>query len=165
MNTRCVVFNSIEQNPCLHFRALLKLTDLAVGQLQHHVYKLVRNDEVASFKLFGNTRYCSISVSPQDRILLGVLRLPRCRQIIAHLLEHEGTHCRDLCARIELTPPTLSWYTARLASIGVIVKKKHGCKQCLHLRQPERVKALIDVHRESFLEESVHGFMDAWASR
>jgi predicted transcriptional regulator len=165
MNTQDIVFNAIEQYPCLHFRALLKFTGLAVGQLQHHVYELVRNDEVVSFKLFGNTRYCAISVSPQDRILIGVLRLPRCRQIIVHILEHEGTHCRDICTRIGLTPPTLSWYAARLASIGVIVKKRHGGKQCLHLREPERITAFISACSESLLDKSVHGFMDAWAPR
>jgi predicted transcriptional regulator len=165
MNTQDVVFNAIEHHPCLHFRALLKLTGLAVGQLQHHIYQLLRNEEVVSFRLFRHTRYCLKGINQEDRVILGVLQLPVCSQIILHILEHDGEHCRALNQHLTISPSTLSWYITRLEQAKILTKKRHGKQKCLHVLEPYHVQSILEEYKESLFDCSVHGFMDAWRPR
>jgi predicted transcriptional regulator len=155
----------IERSPGIHFRGILQLTGLAIGQVQHHLYSLIKAGDIVSFKLFRHTRYCTPFVLPEDRAILGVLQLPVCKCIILHMLEHAGEHCSALNRHVKVSPSTLSWYVSRLEQAGVLAKQRHGRRQCLHLRDPVRVRGLLEQYSETFFYRSVRGFMDAWRPR
>lgn len=165
MTTRTLVVNAVERFPGLHFRALARATGLAIGQLQHHLHGLVKRQEVIAYSLFSNVRYCTPAVGTQDRILLGVLRLPLCREIITHLLGHEGAHCKQLSRHVRVSPSTFSWYVSRLANTGIVHRQKHGRHKCMHLRDPERVRFVLEHYRDSFAERTLNNFMDTWRPR
>jgi predicted transcriptional regulator len=165
MTTRALVYDTIERFPGMHFRELVRATGLAIGQLQYHVHALAKAHDIVAYRLFRHMRYCTPAIQEPDRALLGVLRLPVCKNIVIHLLDHSGAHCGQLSAHVNVAPSTFSWYVARLEKLGIVAKERHGQRNCVHLCEPERVKDILAHYRESFTERSVRGFMDAWRPR
>ena len=48
----------IEKEPGIHFRGLIARTELAVGQVQHHLHQLVLLKEIVEYPVYGRMCYC-----------------------------------------------------------------------------------------------------------
>jgi predicted transcriptional regulator len=158
MDTQNAILTAINHLPGIHFRGLQRVTHLAVGQLQHHLHSLVKKGKVAAFNSFRYKCYCAPDIPENDRILLSLCWHPVCKEIIAHLLEHEGEHCGELRAHVKLSASTLSWYLSRLKKENIIVMRRHGKKQCIHLCDTEHVRTLLERYKETLSQKCMHVF-------
>ncbi len=137
------VLSAIKQKQGIHFRELLRTTHYTIGQLQHHVHKLLKENKIVPFGLFRYTCFCTPEIKQQDRIIIGLIRQPSSRKILAHLLAHEGQHCSSLRSHMALSPSTISWHLKRLEQLDIVETKRHGHSKCIHFKHPEHIKHLL----------------------
>lgn len=162
MTTKTQVLNLVENHPGIHFRELLRKSELALGQLQYHLNKLIKEKSIFKERLLGHVRHFDCSIPHEQYTIHAALWNPSCNKILTHLLEHEGNHCSHLLEHIKLSNSTLSWHIKRLESVQIIETKRHGSKKCIHIKDPELVKKAMKAHKFSILQKSVYNFQDAW---
>ena len=80
----------VMENPGIHFRELLRASDLGNGTLERQLALLERLGLLRANRSRGFTRYYNSDVSKTDAELLYLLKQRTCREIIRLLLLEEG---------------------------------------------------------------------------
>lgn len=61
-------------------------------------------------------------------------------QIVAMMADDE-IQCSEILAQIDLSQPAISYHLGRLERAGIVIKEKHGAKNCYRLRNS--IRALV----------------------
>jgi predicted transcriptional regulator len=72
--TRNRIARQVRRSPGIHFNELTRKLDLAPGQVQYHLRKLERADDVVEESLYGRTHYYTPDYGSWERGALAVLR-------------------------------------------------------------------------------------------
>ena len=153
---RTILIHIIESEPGLHFRALQRKTGMAVGQLEYHLYKLEKEDEIMIRKDGRYKRYFLIASSDNTRKILGYhLRNKVSRNIIMLLLRKKEMNLEALNEKIKDTQKLNDALKVLLSDNIIIRENDH-----FSLNNPSSVKEYIRKSRKSFLEELSDSLID-----
>lgn len=119
-NTREQIFGTISRCPGIHFNELVRRLELAPGQVQYHVKRLVREDRIVREACFGRTHHFPCGVDGADRQVIALLRRETPRAIVTKVLEVDSIERRALAADLDLAESTVSYHLDRLEEAGVI---------------------------------------------
>lgn len=122
--TREQIARHVRVHPGVHFNAVVRGLDLAPGQVQYHLRRLVRGDAVVAEQLYGRTHYYPADVDPWDRRALALLRRETARDVVAVLLERGPTAPAEVADALDLARSTLEWQAARLVECGLVEKRR-----------------------------------------
>ncbi|QZX99634.1 winged helix-turn-helix transcriptional regulator [Halobaculum rubrum] len=121
--TRERIAGYVATNPGLHFNELVRRLDLAPGQAQYHLRRLVRADRVVGEEVSGRTHYFDPAVDPTERRRLALFRRETARDAVLELLD--GPAAPDAVAtRIGVARSTLEWHLDNLVDAGVVEKRR-----------------------------------------
>jgi len=87
--TRERILATVESDPGIHFRGLVRSLDLAHGQVQYHVRELRGSDAVVAEDHRGRTHYYLPAYDPWERRAIAVLRRETARDVVTDLLERD----------------------------------------------------------------------------
>ncbi len=153
---RTILIHIIESEPGLHFRALQRKTGMAVGQLEYHLYKLEKEDEIMIRKDGRYKRYFLIASSDNTKKILGYhLRNKISRNIIMLLLRKREMSIQALNERMK-DREKLDEAIKVLLSDNILIRENDR----LSLKNPDSVKEYIRKSRKSFLEELSDSLID-----
>ncbi|EQB69642.1 MAG: transcriptional regulator, ArsR family [Thermoplasmatales archaeon Gpl] len=153
---RTILIHIIESEPGLHFRALQRKTGMAVGQLEYHLYKLEKEDEIMIRKDGRYKRYFLIASSDNTRKILGYhLRNKVSRNVIMLLLRKKEMNLETLNEKIK-DAQKLNDAIKVLLSDNIIIRENDQ----FSLNNPSSVKEYIRKSRKSFLEELSDSLID-----
>ena len=54
---------------------------------------------------------------------------------IVELLAEDVVQCQEILGRLELSQPAVSYHLGKLERAGVLLKERHGTRNCYRLRQ------------------------------
>jgi len=83
---RARIADAIAEVPGIHFSELVRRLDLAPGQVQYHVTRLRRRDDVLEERLYGRTHYYPPSFDEWERGAVALLRRETARDVVTYLL-------------------------------------------------------------------------------
>lgn len=132
----------IHDDPGIHFNELVRELDLAAGQTQYHVRRLVDKGTVAGDDLFGQTHYYPSSYDEWERRALALLRRETSAEIVATLLDDGPSRPVDVADQIGVARSTLAWHTDRLVEAGLVEKRYDG--HLLAICDEERTAVLLE---------------------
>lgn len=163
LESRRAIYQRVATTPGTHFRALLDELDYAQGTLQYQLRWLADEGLIEAAEDGKYTRYYpAADFDDADRTVMNALRRKYSRRILAHLLTDGPLSTTDLSGRLDKARSTVSWHLSNLADAGLVTKERDGQRVLYRLRDPDRVKYLYTVHRQSFTDRIVDRLLGLW---
>jgi len=149
----------VASNPGVHFNRLARDLDLATGQVQHHLKKLRRADDVVAEPRYGRTHYYTPEYGPWERGALAVIRRETARDVLVHLIEHGPSAPGAVASALDVARSTLEWHLNHLTDQGLVEKRRDDDgRVTLVLRRPEETPRLLRLVEPSLPERLVDRF-------
>jgi len=153
------VHDHVEANPGVHFTAVREDLDIATGQTQYHLRKLVRAGDLVVEEIRGQTHYFDGSYEPWERRVLAFVRRETARALLAHLIEDGPLAAGELTDRLDVSRSTVAWHVSSLADAGV-VEKAYGNRGRVVVEpvRPDETRRLLGEVRPSLADRLVDRF-------
>jgi len=164
LETRRKIYELIRKSPGIHFREIERRLNIAVGNLQYHLYYLEKKNLIRSEQDGEYTRYYpkDCKLDEIDKKILSFLRRRTARRILIYLLTNPNANNKEIAQGIGLSPSTISWHLNKLVEAKIVERKKEGRESFFRVKDPERVARLLITYKESFLDKLVEGFVEVW---
>ena len=162
LDVRRRIYYMIQESPGLHFRELQRTLDMPIGQLEHHLRFLEKQDMVKAKEDRYYLRYFPSKMDTRETRILASLRQEKPRRIVVYLLEHPRTSHKELVEHLDVRPSTMSFYLKDLVEKGVLGKEKQGRENLYWIEDEKRVIELLLSYRRSFLDKLVDRFLEVW---
>ncbi len=156
--TRSRVRSHVSETPGVHFNQLKRDLDLATGQVQYHLRRLVDDGDLALERVCGRTHYFDPEFDAWERRTLAFLRRETAREIILRLHAEGSVQPATLTDELGLARSTVSWHVSNLTEADVLVKSD-GRPITLHLAHPERTVELLAEISPSLPDRLVDRFL------
>lgn len=123
-DTRTTIATYIEANPGVHFNEIVRSLNMATGQVQHHVYRLLNSGQIVEEQLYGRTHYYPPGMRQFDRRALALLRQETARNVLLSLLATPGARPGDVAEHVGVARSTMEWHLSHLVEQD-LVEKRH----------------------------------------
>lgn len=157
IDTRAVLLRSIEQNPGIRYRELLRTTGLVNGVLSYHLSALERLDVIKVDRQPRTTRYYPVTISDQEYNILKFVRHKPVRQIMLFLIERDLCTFNEIVDHIQKAPSTVSLHLRRLREGGMI-SIRYGEYQLYSLTNKHIVCEVLAKYKTSFTDRVVESY-------
>ena len=121
---RARIADAIAEAPGIHFSELVRRLDLAPGQVQYHVTRLRRRDDVLEERLYGRTHFYPPSFDEWERGAVALLRRESARDVVTYLLAEGPAGPAAVAEDLDLARSTVEWHVGRLAERGLVEKRR-----------------------------------------
>ncbi|MFD1512075.1 winged helix-turn-helix transcriptional regulator [Halomarina rubra] len=143
-DTRSRVAERVHATPGIHFNELVRVLDLAPGQVQYHLDRLRKTDSVAELRLYGRTHYYPPSYDPWERRALALLARETAADVVAVLLDERRARPADVAETVGIARSTLEWHLGRLVEQDLVRKERDARNRVtLVLARPEETAWLL----------------------
>ncbi len=163
-DTSSIILTLIQQNPGVHFRAILNLAGRQIGVVEYHLHQLEKNEKIVSVRHRGRKLFFDISW--QDRInevktIINNLRKSVPREILLFLAqdpEHQNLSIKEVASRLKRSPSNFHWHIKRIIDDELINPVRIGRQVTLKLQLKEELintlgKEIFPNRWEKFLDE------------
>jgi len=145
---RARIESYVAAHPGVHFSALRDALDLATGQTQYHLHRLVRRGDLHRDEFYGRTHYYPPDCPSWDRAALALARRETARDVLVYLLEHGPSPPGDVAAGVAVARSTLEHHLDHLVAHDVVRKDRDGRNrvtlELLHPVETRRVLRSVD---------------------
>jgi predicted transcriptional regulator len=149
----------VAAHPGIHFNQLARELDLATGQLQYHLKKLRRADDVVSESLYGRTHYYTPEYDDWERGAVAVLRRETARDVLLYLIEEGPSAPAPVADDLDIARSTLEWHLDHLTEQHLVEKRRDERGHVtLALARPEETADLLRLVEPSVPERLVDRF-------
>lgn len=143
-STRERIHSHIELHPGVHFNEIVRELDLATGQVQYHIRRLIRRGQVLDRPIYGKTHYYQPRFDEWEQCLLALARRETSREILFYLLDHGATRPGKVANDIEIARSTLEWHLKRLQEQDIIQKQQAETGNVeIAITEPKRTVQLL----------------------
>jgi predicted transcriptional regulator len=156
--TRTRVRRHVRETPGVHFNQVERDLDIATGQAQYHLRRLVKDDELVVERIAGRAHYFDPSFDPWERRALAFLRRETARGIVLRLHADGPLRPETLASELDLARSTVSWHVSNLAD-AEIVTKSDDRPMTLTLTHPDRTANLLEMVSPSLPDRLVDRFI------
>jgi predicted transcriptional regulator len=157
-DTRTRIRRHVRNTPGVHFNQVGCDLDIATGQVQYHLHRLVRNDELAVKRISGRTQYFDSLFDLWERRALVFSRRETPREILVRVCTDGPKLSKTLASDLGLAQSTISWHVLTLAENGV-VEKSDERPLTLTLNRPDRTAELLEMVSPSLPDRLVDRFV------
>jgi predicted transcriptional regulator len=164
LDVRRRIFECISESPGVHFREIQRRVGIATGSLDYHLHFLYKSGLVRTERQGKYLRYYSVTkhFDEEEKSVLLLLRNDKIRHILIYLIENKRALPTRIAEYLGISNSTLSWYLKNLEENGIITQTKKGRYRIYKVREPEKIVKYIILHKNSFLDEIVNRFAEAW---
>ena len=159
IDTKTMLLRSIEENPGIRYRELLRMTGLANGVLTYHLAALEKTDVVKVDRQSRITRYYPVNISDGESAILKFVRHDPVRQIVLYILDHDLCTFNEIVSHTKKAPSTVSSHLKRLKEAG-IVSIRYGEYQLYRLAEKDQVAEVLSKYRSSFADRVVDNYAE-----
>jgi DNA-binding transcriptional ArsR family regulator len=134
---RTEIFNFIQGNPGVQFRAICGGLGLSIGVVQFHLAQLQRSGLITSFRKGRYKRFFASArrFSSAEMEAIATARLGTARSILKALLSGKRLSHHELAVRVRISSQGLTWQMKRLRETGLIVENRNGLNVTYTLSQ------------------------------
>ncbi len=141
------VARTVGDLPGIHFSGLVRRLDLAPGQVQYHVRRLLGEGTVVRASLYGRTHYFPPGYDAFERGALALCHRETARDVLVYLLEDGPSEPASVARALDIARSTLEWHLDRLVEQGLVEKRRDARGRVeLELARPsDTVRLLADI--------------------
>lgn len=163
LEVRQRLFALVSKSPGIHFRDIQRRTDMATGTLSYHLEQLVKVGLLKTTRDGEYLRYYAQSDMPEEqKRVLDFMRRPSLRHIVLSLIQDEERSNEQLAEALGLSPSTVSWHLKKLVEANLVKTRQDDRKVQYSLGNPELIKKVLVIYKESFMDKLVDKFVDMW---
>lgn len=155
--TRTQIYNFINANPGMQFRAICGSLGLSIGVVQFHLSQLQRSGLVTSFRKGRYKRFFVADRFTQNEIeAIAAVRLDTVRCILKALLHGKGVGHASLAKKVQISSQGLTWQMHRLLETGLVLENQNGISVSYTVSQKNLafiVEALALTRSPTYLNE------------
>jgi len=163
---------SVTKYPGLRFHELKKETSIANGTLQHHIAKLITDEDIIAVYTDKNPRYFQKGLKDDSAIIINRLRQNTTSKIIKSLLKNGCLSFRQIVKESKKSAGTISIYKNMLLQDHIIVGDTDECESCpemtnkikYRLTNPSLIHSIVDEYGKSSLKKSADNLADIFLS-
>ncbi|WP_435077238.1 winged helix-turn-helix transcriptional regulator [Halococcus sp. AFM35] len=122
--TRKRIARRIHTAPGIHFNELVRVLDLAPGQVQYHLKQLCSSGAVTDEQRYGRTHYYPPECNEWRRGALSLLRRETAGDIVALLCDRGPTRPQTIADDLDIARSTLEWHADHLTEQDVVRKER-----------------------------------------
>ena len=157
--TRSRIERRIDADPGVHFNELVRALDLAPGQVQYHVARLLDDDRLDREELYGRTHYFPPDTDEWERGALSLCRRETARDVLAALIVAGPQRPAAVAEDLGVARSTLEWHLDHLVEQGVVRKERdERGRVTLVLARPTETARLLDAVSPSLPERMIDRF-------
>ena len=156
--TRSRVQDHVQATPGVHFNQLKRDLDLATGQVQYHLNRLVDDETLAVERVCGRAHYFDPAFDAWERRTLAFLRRETAREIIVRLHAEGPMQPSRLTEELDLARSTVAWHVSNLTEADILIKSG-GRPTSVRLAHPERTTTLLEAVSPSLPDRLVDRFV------
>lgn len=156
--TRQQIASHVETNPGVHFSAICRNLDIATGQGQYHLRRLVRNGTLIREDICGRTHYYPEAYPVIERRAMALLRRETTRELVLVLLEHGEMSPTDLVQQVGVARSTIEWHISNLLEYELVEKRIENRAVMVALTRPEMMRELLVEIEPSLSDRLVDRF-------
>ena len=124
VNQRARIKSHIANHPGIHFNQILRELNLATGQGQYHLRKLIKGDEIERADFYGRTHYFPPECNSWERGAIALARRESARDILFYLFEYGPSRPGDVATELNIARSTLEWHLGHLVEHDIVRKKR-----------------------------------------
>jgi predicted transcriptional regulator len=156
--TRDRVRGHVRETPGVHFNQVERDLDIATGQAQYHLQRLVKDEELIVERIAGRAHYFDPVFDPWERRTLAFLRRETAREIVLRLHADGPRRPDALTTELDLARSTVSWHVSNLSDAGIVTKSGDR-PMTITLTRPNRTAELLEVVSPSLPDRLVDRFI------
>jgi DNA-binding transcriptional ArsR family regulator len=160
VDARAILLRSIEENPGIRYRELLRLTGLVNGVLSYHLSALERANVIKVNRESRITRYYSLSVSDKESAILKFVRHAPIRQILLFILEQDMRTFNEIVDHTRKAPSTVSSHLKRLREAGVVLVLHGEYQQLYRVVERDLIAEVLSKYTASFSDKVVDNYTE-----
>ena len=122
--TRTRIRECVYRNPGVHFNEISRKLDIATGQTQYHLRKLIRGERLEKESIAGRAHYYPPTYSEWERGAIALLRRETTREIVLYLLRNDSATPAELTDRLDLARSTIERHLSRLIDAEIVTKER-----------------------------------------
>ncbi|MCA9828772.1 MAG: winged helix-turn-helix transcriptional regulator [Nitrosopumilus sp.] len=155
------ILDTIQSNPGIQFREIMRHSGLKNGVLSHYLGKLEKKGSVKVERNPRQTIFYPVDITDEQAKIAKSLRRDTPRKIIHSLMLQDGLEFGQIVRMASRSPSTVSLYLSQLVDENIIhTTLGFGRKKYYHLTDKPTVDKMIEDHRPGLLERPVSGFED-----
>lgn len=157
--TRQQILAHVKSNPGVHFNGIVRDIDIATGQAQYHLRRLIKGGELEDESINGRTHYFSPEFDPWERRALALLRRETSRNVIALGLRDGSVPAPAVADELDVARSTVTWHLSNLEEAG-IVRTDYGPdgKLSYEIVDPARTRDLLGMVTPSLSDQLIDRF-------
>ncbi|MCG1002594.1 MULTISPECIES: winged helix-turn-helix transcriptional regulator [Halobacterium] len=153
------ITSHVHDDPGVHFNAVVRETDLAAGQVQHHVRRLLDAGDLAVERISGRTHYFPPTYDDWERGVVALARRETARDAISYLLDAGPSRPTEVADSVGVARSTLEHHLDALTDRGVVEKRRDERNRVtLAVVRPEATVRLLAAVEPSTADRFVDRF-------
>jgi predicted transcriptional regulator len=154
------LIRTIEKNPGIKFREIMRDTGMKNGVLSHHIAKLEKDGAIQVQRGPRQTRFYPLHITEVESKIINALRRQTQRDIISTLILHEHLEFNEIVENVGKSQSTVSLYLAQLVDDDIVLIQLTEKKRRYHLKDRLAVDKLIEEYHPGVLDKPTAGFED-----
>jgi predicted transcriptional regulator len=154
------LIKTIEKNPGIKFREIMRDTGMKNGVLSYHIAKLEKDGSIQVQRGSRQTRFYPLHITEAESKIIKALRRQTQRDIISSLILHDGLEFNEIVNHVKKAPSTVSLYLSQLVDDGIVYVQFLEKKRNYHLKDRLVVDKLIEDYQPGLLDKPTAGFED-----
>ncbi len=163
LEIRKKIYDTIKENPGLHFREIQRRTGIATGALQYHLDYLAKRHLIKTERESKFLRYYLIREKFEETNTMGFLRQDNARKILIFLCGKKYSSIAPIAKETGLNKATLEKHLENMILAGLVQKNIRGKTNYYSVMEKEKIIGLLKSYRKSFLDQLVDDFVEVWS--
>jgi predicted transcriptional regulator len=162
--TRKMVYDYIQAHPGVHLREIARSLNLAIGDVQYHLYALEKAGYIISkrrglFKHF----YTSNAFNESQKNIIEALSHETQRRILFLMMRKSSISQGEIAKLVNVSASTVTWHMKHLVDAGLVRVHREGRMVKYDLKVPaDEIKKLAKSYPLMFWEKWADRFADLW---
>ncbi|HLY76338.1 MAG TPA: helix-turn-helix domain-containing protein [Thermoplasmata archaeon] len=162
--TRRRIYDAVGGHPGASAREVQRIVGLGWGETAYHLEQLTKGGALRRERGGRRDYYFRAEMTWDDRKLFLTLRSATARRLLLVLCESPGLTLAELRERADISLSTASFHLRYLLSQGHVEGVRDANLRRYRTVRPDRVAELLALYRDSFRDQLVERFVEAWSS-
>ena len=158
------LLDTIQNNPGIQFRQIMRKSGLKNGVLSHYLGKLEKIGLIKVEREPRQTRYYSPKITHEEYKVIKALRRQTPRDLLLALVKKDGLEFSQLRMETGKAPSTVSFYLSQILEDSLVEIRIQNLKKKYYLKTQNTINRLIEQYRPSLIEGPTSIFEDIFNS-